>query len=224
MGLMMAASRFDPERGVRFSTYAMWWVRSQLQEYVLRNWSVVRTGTTTAQKKLFFSLRHLRARLGDGAAERLSPDSRNKIAERLSVRACDVEMMAARLFASDASLNATLGGGDGNVSDMNPTEWQDMIEDGGMSPDEVAMMSHDRDVRRKWLHDALATLNDRERAIVRARSLVDEDDRKTLETLGVEMGVSKERVRQIEARAHEKLRAKLTASADGDPHGAGLVP
>ena len=219
VGLMQAAARFDPEREVRFSTYAVWWIRSQIQDYVLRNWSIVRTGTTTAQKALFFNLRRLRAMLDDGTAQRLSPESRNEIAEQLKVRTHDVEMMESRLSASDFSLNATIGDGT-----EDSTEWQDMLEDEDTRPDENTMISLDQESRRAWLNGALSTLNERELAIIQARKLADEDDGVTLEALGVEMGISKERVRQIEARALEKLKSALIEAADGDPRATGLVP
>lgn len=219
VGLMQAAARFDPEREVRFSTYAVWWIRSQIQDYVLRNWSIVRTGTTTAQKSLFFNLRRLRAMLDDGAAQRLSPESRGQIATQLNVRVNDVEMMESRLSASDFSLNATIGDGTEET-----TEWQDMLVDDEIRPDENTMNLLDHESRSKWLNSALSTLNSRELAIIQARKLADEEDGVTLEALGNEMGISKERVRQIEARAMEKLKSALLDSSGGDPDKIGLVP
>ncbi len=217
IGLMQAAARFDPEREVRFSTYAIWWIRAQVQDYVLRNWSIVRTGTTTAQKSLFFNLRRLRTMLNDGTGSRMSPESRNTIATTLNVRPVDVESMEARLSFSDASLNASLAD-DGEDSG----EWIDNLADNAPLPDENAIDTIDTAEREVWLSTALSTLNDREREIISARKL--EDDGKTLEAIGQTMGISKERVRQIEARALEKLKTALVQGAGGDPAARGFLP
>lgn len=218
VGLMQAAARFDPDREVRFSTYAVWWIRSQIQDYVLRNWSIVRTGTTSAQKSLFFNLRRLRAMLDDGGAQRLSPKNRDEIAERLNVRTDEVENMESRLSGADFSLNTAM-----NDSTDDGAEWLDMLVDDRTQPEESAIESLDGEQRRRWLDCALATLSERELAIIRARRLTDEAT-VTLESLGTEMGISKERVRQIEARALEKLKTALVDCASGDPGAKGLMP
>ncbi len=218
IGLMQAAARFDPDREVRFSTYAVWWIRAQIQDYILRNWSIVRTGTTTSQKSLFFNLRRLRAMLDDGAGPRMSMESRNKIATALKVSAADVESMEARLTGADFSLNAPMGGDDGEGS----AEWMDQLSDENPLPDQSTMESIDGAERQRWLTGAMSTLNARERDIIRARKLNDEG--RTLESIGDELGISKERVRQIEARAMEKLKDALIAGANGDPAKMGLIP
>ena len=214
VGLMQAAARFEPEREVRFSTYASWWIRSSIQDYVLRNWSIVRTGTTSAQKSLFFNLRRLRARIADTGDGIMSVENREWVANHLGVPVRDVETMASRLSGSDRSLNAPLSvDGDG--------EWQDMIADEAAIPEQLVMVEHDTAKRRKWISEALKTLNPREMHIISKRRLAEES--MTLEALGEELGVSKERVRQIEHQALGKLRKALERIV-GDPMKAGLVP
>ena len=214
IGLMKAAGRFEPERDVRFSTYATWWIRSCIQDYVLRNWSIVRTGTTSAQKTLFFNLRRLRALIGDVGSSSLTPANRTKVAEALRVGEHDVDAMAARLSASDRSLNAPYGeDGDG--------EWMDLLADDRPAPETVVMDSHDSAQRSEWLADAIGGLSEREQLIIRERRL--REDGVTLERLGVRLGISKERVRQIEHAALTKLRKALTERV-GDPEAAGLIP
>lgn len=213
VGLMQAAMRFEPEREVRFSTYASWWIRSAMQDFVLRNWSIVRTGTTSAQKALFFNLRRLRARIGDVGDAVMSPEATSKVAKALRVPERDVEAMAARLSAPDRSLNAPLteeGGG----------EWQDLLADDAASPEYDAMNAHDSAARTELVQQAMRDLSDRERLIIRERKL--EEDAVTLEALGERLGISKERVRQIEGSALEKLRRALIARV-GDPVAAGYV-
>ncbi len=200
VGLMQAAARFEPEREVRFSTYAAWWIRSAMQDYILRNWSVVRTGTTAAQKSLFFNLRRLRAQIDGGTSARLSEEGKAKIAEALDVNIGDVEAMEGRLSGSDQSLNATL------TSDGEDT-WQDFLADSGPTPDEIVEESIDSRTRGEWLRSSIAELNEREQIIIRERRL--REDGRTLEELGRRFGISKERVRQIEARALQKLRVSL---------------
>jgi RNA polymerase sigma-32 factor len=213
VGLMQAAMRFEPEREVRFSTYASWWIRSAMQDFVLRNWSIVRTGTTSAQKALFFNLRRLRARIGDVGDAVMSAEATSKVAKALRVPERDVEAMAARLSAPDRSLNAPLTeDGDG--------EWQDLLADGAASPEADAMDAHDSAARTELVQDAMRDLSDRERLIITERKL--EDDAVTLEALGERLGISKERVRQIEGNALEKLRRALIARV-GDPVAAGYV-
>jgi RNA polymerase sigma-32 factor len=214
VGLMQAAARFEPEREVRFSTYASWWIRSSIQDYVLRNWSIVRTGTTSAQKSLFFNLRRLRARIADTGDGIMSVENREWVANHLGVPVRDVETMASRLSGSDRSLNAPLSiDGDG--------EWQDMIADEAAIPEQLVMVEHDTAKRRQWIAEALKTLNPREMHIIAKRRLA--EDSMTLEALGEELGVSKERVRQIEHQALGKLRKALERIV-GDPMTAGLIP
>jgi RNA polymerase sigma-32 factor len=214
VGLMQAAARFDPEREVRFSTYAGWWVRAAMQDYVLRNWSIVRTGTTAAGKSLFFNLRRLRARLGDlnGA---LSRQARAAIAVELEVSEEDVEAMAARLAAGDRSLNAPVGGA-GSEADM---DWQDTLECDAPLQDAVVMARRDGVVREGVLARAMTVLSPREQAVILARRLVDAPE--TLEAIGARMGVSKERIRQIEAAALGKIKAAIEREV-GDPREAGI--
>ena len=214
IGLMQAAERFDPGRDVRFSTYASWWIRSSIQDFVLRNWSIVRTGTTAAQKSLFFNLRRLRARINDLDDMTMTPENRKWIETELGVPERDVEKMASRLSGSDRSLNLPLG-------DDSQSEYQDMIPDEGDTPEEGYMARHDGDQRKRWIAEAMLRLNERERRIIQARRLT--DDSITLERLGVDLGISKERVRQIEHAALEKLRKALTEIA-GDPDEAGMLP
>lgn len=214
VGLMQAAARFEPEREVRFSTYATWWIRSAIQDYVLRNWSIVRTGTTSAQKSLFFNLRRLRARIADTGDGIMTAENREWVANHLGVPERDVVAMASRLSGGDRSLNAPLtADGDG--------EWQDMIADESAIPEHVVMAEHDTAKRRKWITEALKTLNPREIHVITRRRLAEES--MTLEALGSELGVSKERVRQIEHQALGKLRKALEVLV-GDPEEAGLIP
>jgi RNA polymerase sigma-32 factor len=216
IGLMQAAARFDPEREVRFSTYAAWWIRSAIQDFVLRNWSIVRTGTTAAQKSLFFNLRRLRALISDTGEAMMTRENREFVATKLGVSDRDVEQMASRLSSADRSLNAPMSEGiDGGG------EWQDMLADGHILPDEDVMERHDTQVRSVWIKDALGALNPRELIIIQERHLVDEGV--TLEALGRRLAISKERVRQIEFQAMKKLKAALIKRV-GDPELSGLIP
>lgn len=214
VGLMQAAARFEPSREVRFSTYASWWIRSSIQDYVLRNWSIVRTGTTSAQKSLFFNLRRLRAKIDDTGDGIMTQKNKTWVSEHLGVPLRDVENMAARLSASDRSLNAPM-----NVD--GDAQWQDLLPDESAQPHEEVMEARDTQRRREWIAEALESLNEREVLIIRQRRLTDET--KTLEVLGRELGISKERVRQIEHKALEKLRKSLI-SIVGDPDESGLLP
>ncbi|MGY6532684.1 RNA polymerase factor sigma-32 [Glycocaulis sp.] len=214
IGLMQAAARFEPERGVRFSTYAAWWIRSSIQDYVLRNWSIVRTGTTAAQKSLFFNLRRLRALIRDTGSGALSPENRAYVAQALKVGEDDVDSMAARLSAVDRSLNAPF-------TEEGDGEWQDLLADERPDPEAAVMEERDTSRRKAWLADAMERLSTRERHIIAQRRLTEETV--TLEKLGEELGISKERVRQIEHQALIKLKKALT-EITGDPEEAGLIP
>jgi len=207
VGLLEAAARFTPERDVRFSTYATWWIRASIQDYVLRNWSIVRGGTSSTQKALFFNLRRLRARLARDP-DAAGADALQTIADAIGVSRSDVEMMNARLAGSDVSLNAQLFDDDAAGS----SERMDFLVDGSPLPDEVVEETLDSDRRAKWLKDALAVLSERELRIVRERRLG--ESLVTLESLGDELGISKERVRQIENRALTKLRRALDHMQD----------
>jgi RNA polymerase sigma-32 factor len=214
VGLMQAAARFEPEREVRFSTYATWWIRSAMQDFVLRNWSIVRTGTTSAQKSLFFNLRRLRARIGDIGDGAIGAEARGQVAQALGVPERDVDAMAARMSAPDRSLNAPL------TDEGEGGEWQDLLADEHDTPEAEAMVAHDSAARADLVREALRDLSDRERLIIRQRKL--EEETVTLEALGQRLGISKERVRQIEGNALEKLRRALIKRV-GDPVAAGYV-
>lgn len=204
IGLMQAAQRFEPEREVRFSTYASWWIRSAIQDYVLRNWSIVRTGTTAAQKSLFFNLRRLRARIEGQQEGILNEEGRKKIAKELNVHVHEVRDMEARLSGHDKSLNAT-------VSDKSDDEWQNFLADDRANPEDIVIGMKDAQTRSQWLSEALGELTDRERKIISDRHLGYETV--TLEELGQQLGVSKERVRQLEQRAMDKLKTSLSRHA-----------
>ncbi len=213
VGLLEAASRFEPERDVRFSTYAAWWIRAAIQDHVLRNWSIVRGGTSSNQKSLFFNLRRIRARLMAEKGDIGEAALHREIAEELGVSLADVEAMAARLSGPDTSLNAPAF-----EREEDGAERQDSLASGAPAIDETVEETIDGDRRSAWLTDALGVLDERELAIVRERRLREEGE--TLETIGRRLGISKERVRQIEARALEKLKAALLAR---DPDRAAFV-
>lgn len=202
IGLMQAANRFEADRDVRFSTYATWWIRAAIQDYILRNWSIVRTGTTAAQKSLFFNMRRLRAKIAGASTDfGLTTDGREKIASTLGVKIHEVEDMEARMAGGDQSLNAV-------VSDDGEDEFQSFLADTRPNPEEVVIGLKDRQTRSQWLNTALKNLSEREQEIIRERHLNYETV--TLEDLGKKLGVSKERVRQLEARAMQKLKNSLT--------------
>lgn len=211
IGLLKAADRFDPDRGVRFSTFARWWIKASIQDYVMRDWSLVRTGSTAQQKALFFNLRRVRATIERewGAPEdgQDAQEIREEIASRVGVPLRDVEMMEARMSGSDFSLNATQAVEEGR-------EWIETLEDEEPLGAETVARASDIAAAEIWIGDALEALNERERLIIRRRKLADSPD--TLETLGSELGLSKERVRQLEAQAMQKMRNSLT-----DRHGDG---
>ncbi|CAK0770452.1 RNA polymerase sigma factor RpoH [Azospirillaceae bacterium] len=201
VGLMQAAARFEPDREVRFSTYATWWIRSAIQDYVLRNWSIVRTGTTAAQKSLFFNLRRLRSKIDDAVVgNAMTDEARQKIATELHVGVLDVESMEMRLNGADQSLNAPIG-------ETGEDDWQEFLADHRPSPEDVVIGMRDGETRSRWLAEALEELSPRERTIINERRLREQGA--TLEELGRELGVSKERVRQLEHRAMLKLRDSM---------------
>ncbi|APH69994.1 RNA polymerase factor sigma-32 [Aquibium oceanicum] len=202
VGLLEAAARFEPERDVRFSTYATWWIRASMQDHILRNWSIVRGGTSSAQKALFFNLRRLRARLAQGTEPLKGAAVYQEIADAIGVSVADVALMDSRLSGPDSSLNAPVADGGESTS-----ERMDFLVSEDPTPDEVVSASIDDERRTMWLNRALGVLNDRELRIIRERRLRDEGA--TLESLGAKLGISKERVRQIENRALEKLRSAL---------------
>ena len=204
VGLMQAVKRFDPERGFRLATYAMWWIRASIQEYILHSWSLVKIGTTAAQKKLFFNLRKLKGRLEAIEEGDLAPDTVKKIAEELSVPEHDVVSMNRRLAGSDHSLNAPLRA-------ESQGEWMDWLVDDSESQEVVIAESEELTKRRALLQDALQTLKERERHIITERRL--KDDPATLEDLSQVYGISRERVRQIEVRAFEKLQKAIRNAA-----------
>jgi len=205
IGLMQAAAKFDPAREVRFSTYASWWIRSAIQDYILRNWSIVRTGTTAAQKTLFFNFRRMRAKIGDSPSGRLNDSGRERIARELRVKFTEVEWMENRLSAGDHSLNTA-------IADGSDDSWQDFLSDTRPTPEDVVAQQLDSEVRTHWINEALGELSPREQQIIRRRRL--RDDGATLEELGRELGVSKERVRQLEHRALSKMRDSISRNIE----------
>jgi len=210
LGLMKAADKFDPDRGVRFSTYAIWWIKASVQEFVMRNWSMVRTGSTSSQKSLFFNMRRVQAQLErEAASEGASLDGqqlRQKIATEVGVPLADVEMMEGRLSGSDFSLNVT------QSTDDDGRQWIDALEDNGPQAAETVEVAHDEEQLRTWLSEAMDMLNEREQFIIRERRLSKE--KRTLESLGDELGLSKERVRQLEAAAFQKMRKSLETQSE----------
>lgn len=204
VGLLEAAARFEPDRDVRFSTYATWWIRASIQDYILRNWSIVRGGTSSAQKALFFNLRRLRARLTqtmDSGSH--GSDMYRQIADAVGVSQADVALMDSRLSGPDMSLNAPMIDSDASAS----TQRMDFLTDSAPLPDETVGEAIDSERRVGWLRQALSVLSERELSILRERRL--NEEAATLESLGDRLGISKERVRQIENRALEKLKKAL---------------
>ncbi|MBP6737275.1 MAG: RNA polymerase sigma factor RpoH [Rhodobacteraceae bacterium] len=208
VGLMQAVKRFDPEKGFRLATYAMWWIRASIQEYILRSWSLVKLGTTSAQKKLFFNLRKAKAKVGALEEGDLRPENVARIAKDLSVTEQEVIDMNRRLAGSDASLNATVGS-DGEGA----TQWQDWLEDEGSDQAGDYEARDEFEIRHALLLQAMSVLNDREKDVLAKRRLADEPV--TLEDLSASYGVSRERIRQIEVRAFEKLQERMRELAKG---------
>jgi RNA polymerase sigma-32 factor len=207
IGLLEAAARFDPHRGVRFSTYATWWIRASIQDFILRNWSIVRGGTSSSQKSLFFNLRRLRARISRSGEPANSHELYRELSVAIGVSIADVANMDSRLSGPDMSLNMTFS------DEENGAERMDFLKDEGPLPDETVENVIDGERRSAWLAQALTVLSDREKRIIASRRLA--DDSATLEELGDELGISKERVRQIENRALEKLRKALSGPQFG---------
>jgi RNA polymerase sigma-32 factor len=205
VGLMQAVRKFDPERGFRLATYAMWWIRASIQEYILRSWSLVKIGTTAAQKKLFFNLRRLKGEMQAIDSGQMTPDQVDKIADTLNVSSDDVRMMEGRLVGSDQSLNTPFRG---DTDDGD--EWQDWLVDDSDTPETALVDEDERNHRRKMLLEAMRDLNEREQKILYARRLADPPQ--TLEDLSAEFDISRERVRQIEQRAFEKLKTAMQKS------------
>ncbi|MDZ4312569.1 MAG: RNA polymerase sigma factor RpoH [Cypionkella sp.] len=208
VGLMQAVKRFDPEKGFRLATYAMWWIRASIQEYILRSWSLVKLGTTSAQKKLFFNLRKAKAKVGALEEGDLRPENVTKIATDLNVSEHEVVDMNRRLSGGDASLNATVGS-DGEGT----TQWQDWLEDEDSDQAGDYEARDEFDIRMNLLHQAMSALNDREKDVLMKRRLSETPI--TLEELSEVYGVSRERIRQIEVRAFEKLQERMRSLALG---------
>ncbi|VXC91645.1 RNA polymerase sigma factor RpoH [Sphingomonas sp. 8AM] len=207
IGLMQGVKKFEPDRGFRLATYAMWWIRASIQEFILRSWSLVKMGTTAAQKKLFFNLRRMKARLDAFEDGDLTPENVQKIATDLGVTEADVVSMNRRMaMGGDTSLNVSM-------REDGEGQWQDWLQDDAPLQDSVVADQQEKDVRHDMLMDAMGDLNDREKHILTERRLT--DDPKTLEELSQVYGVSRERVRQIEVRAFEKLqRAMMRLAGD----------
>ena len=201
VGIMQAVKKFDPEKGFRLATYAMWWIRAQIQEYVLRSWSLVKIGTTAAQKKLFFNLRKIKNQLTSIDSGNLSPENVREIATRLDVKEGEVIDMENRLFTSDQSLNVKLG-------EEHDTEWQDLIEDKQETHDRIIENKDELNYRRSLFSKAFEVLNEREKEIIKLRKL--SENPLKLEDLSKKYKISRERVRQIEEKALEKLQKEIS--------------
>ena len=204
VGLMQAVKRFEPDKGFRLATYAMWWIRAAIQEYILRSWSLVKLGTTASQKKLFFNLRKVKGQISALEEGDLKPENVAEISRRLGVSKADVISMNQRL-GGDSSLNAPLR------SDVDGGEWQDWLVDDAVDAETTLAESEEFDSRRALLGKAITKLNDREKRIFEARRL--SENPLTLEQLSEEFGVSRERIRQIEVRAFEKVQNAVTKAA-----------
>ena len=204
IGMMHAVKRFEPEKGFRLATYAMWWIKASIQEYILRSWSLVKIGTTAAQKKLFFNLKKIKSKISAIEEGDLTPDQVDKIATELSVPHKEVISMNRRISGSDYSLNSP-------VTDDNSGEWQDWLEDDTQNQEASFADTEEYLIKKNILSDSLEYLNERERDIISERQL--SENPLTLEELSNRYGVSRERIRQIEAKAFEKLQTKMTEKA-----------
>ena len=207
VGLMQAVKKFDPDKGFRLATYAMWWIRASIQEYVLRSWSLVKMGTTSAQKKLFFNLRKAKNRIGAFEEGDLRPENKKQIASELNVEESEVESMNRRMAGADASLNAVI-----SVDGENSSQWQDWLEDENADQAADYAEKEEFDSRKELLLEALGILNDREKDILSRRRL--SESVSTLEELSLQYNISRERVRQLEVRAFEKLQIKMRNLAE----------
>ena len=207
LGMMHAVKKFDPERGFRLATYAMWWIKASMQEYILRSWSLVKIGTTASQKKLFFNLRRLTGKIGAIDSGDLHPDQVTHIADELNVPETDVISMNQRMAGGDRSLNVTVGGADSDGSG----EWQDWLEDDADDQETLFAEREEFSARQKLMLEAMSILNEREVRIIEARRL--SEPPLTLEQLADEFSVSRERIRQIEGRAFEKLSEAVRSKA-----------
>ena len=200
LGLMQAVKKFDPDKGFRLATYAMWWIKAAIQEYVLRSWSLVKMGTTTAQKKLFFNLRKLKNQIAPGQGGDLKDEQVNEISKRLDVESYEVVNMNRRMMGQEKSLNAPIKSGETD-------EWQDWLVDDSLDQELIVSQKQEYDDKRELLDSAMLTLNDREKEIIMARRLSEQP--KTLEELSKKYKISRERIRQIETKAFEKLQKSM---------------
>tara|TARA_B100001123_G_scaffold268404_1_gene298749 strand:- start:103 stop:1002 length:900 start_codon:yes stop_codon:yes gene_type:complete len=204
IGLMQAVKKFDPERGFRLATYAMWWIKASIQEYILRSWSLVKMGTTTAQKKLFFNLKKIKTQLAASNTGDLKPEHVNEISKRLNVKKEEVVSMNRRLYGKEKSLNAP-------VKDENSLEWQDWIVDDSLDQEVKLSQDQELNARKKLMNESMGILNTREKEILTARRL--SEDTITLEDLSKKYKISRERIRQIETKAFEKLQKAMLNTA-----------
>jgi len=209
LGLMKAVKKFDPDRGFRLSTYAMWWIKASVTEYILRSWSLVKMGSMSAQKRLFFSLRKAKRKLGIVDVQEINPEDAAKLSEQFNISAADITHMDRRMNARDFSLNAPI-----SYSDEDSMEFMDTLEDDGLSPEAIVVNGQEAEVRHQYLELAMEELTERERHIFIERRL--KDDPITLEALGEHYGISRERIRQLESRAFNKVQQAIHKSAMGD--------
>ena len=207
LGIMHALEKFDISKDFRLSTYASWWIRASIQEYILKNWSIVRTGSTASQKKLFFNLKKIKQKILSVSYDYMGQNEINEVSKILNVKSMEIQNMESRLTGGDFFLNQTLGDEDGN-------DFLTMLEDDSDSPEKLAQSHYDNKSKMNWLKIAIETLTDREQIIIRSRKL--EDKAITLDELGIKLKISKERVRQIETSALSKLRKAITQISNQD--------